>query len=151
MHSTQINRLTHIIMYFHRCLHHCLHCPHVSLSHPFIFTGCNWFLLQYINNNIVLYLTCTFPLLPSIVTYLRFLLFYLFTSIITSLRLFLFMKINDEGSLFRQPVHMQETYLADVSIRCSNPPQGEMKLDWRDSALYRLSMLRTCGTLFSSS
>ena len=33
-------------------------------------------------------------------------------------------------------------YLADVLIRCSNPPQGEMKLDWRDFALYRLSRLR---------
>ena len=28
------------------------------------------------------------------------------------------------------------TYLADVSMRCSNPaPQGEMKLDWRDFEL----------------
>ena len=35
--------------------------------------------------------------------------------------------------------------LADVSIRCSNPSQGEMKLDWRDSAFNRLSRLRTYG------
>ena len=42
-------------------------------------------------------------------------------------------------------------YLADVSIRCSNPPQGEMKLDCRDSALYRLTKLRTSGKLIGSS
>ena len=36
-------------------------------------------------------------------------------------------------------------------VGCSNPPQGEMKLDWRDSALFRLSSVRTCGKLIGSS
>ena len=34
---------------------------------------------------------------------------------------------NDEGSPGRQLD--LETYLADVSLGCSNPPQGEMNLD----------------------
>ena len=39
-----------------------------------------------------------------------------------------------------QTTWSQETYLADVSIRCSNPPQGEMKLGKWDSLFYRLSL-----------
>ena len=31
-----------------------------------------------------------------------------------------------------------KTYLADVSIGCSNPPQGEMNLDWMGLYFYRL-------------
>ena len=31
-----------------------------------------------------------------------------------------------------------KTYLADVSIGCSNPPQGEMNLDWMELYFYRL-------------
>ena len=42
----------------------------------------------------------------------------------------------------RQLTCSQEAYIADVSIRCSNPPQGEMKLDCKYCALYKLSRLR---------
>ena len=54
------------------------------------------------------------------------------------------MKIN-AGLSCRQLTCSQEAYLADVSIRCSNPPQGEMKRDCKYSALYKLSRLRTYG------
>ena len=46
------------------------------------------------------------------------------------------MKINDDSSPDRQLD--LETYLADVSIGCSNPPQGEMNLDWMGLYFYRL-------------
>ena len=42
-----------------------------------------------------------------------------------------------------------DNYLADVSIKCSNPPQAEMKLDWRDSALYRFLGGKLIGSIVS--
>ena len=31
-----------------------------------------------------------------------------------------------------------KTYLVDISIGCSNPPQGEMNIDWMRLHFYRL-------------
>ena len=45
--------------------------------------------------------------------------------------------LKSEGSLDRQLD--LETYPADVLIGCSNPPQGEINLDWMGLYFYRLS------------